>query len=192
VSSKRQIPLALTSLRAFLAPVVVVLALGYPSQAGFALCLTAAFVSDIFDGVVARRLNVVTANLRRMDSIVDTAFYGCVAFAVLHLYPSVVAQHRVALIVLVALEIARYVFDFRKFGREASYHMWSSKLWGIALFAGMFSLLALGRAGIMFAAAIYVGIIADIEGLAISVLLSEWRADVATFVHAYRGRVADT
>lgn len=182
------IPVALTSLRALLAPVVVALALGYPSRIAFAFCLTAAFLTDIFDGIIARRLRVVTANLRRLDSIVDTAFYGCAAFAVWHLYPSVVVRYRVALILLAALELARYVFDLRKFGREASYHMWSSKLWGIALFAGTFSLLALGRSGIAVAAAIYIGIIADIEGLVISRLLAEWKADVPTFVHAYRGR----
>jgi phosphatidylglycerophosphate synthase len=187
----RQTPLALTSLRALLAPVVVGLALSYPSHVAFAVCLMIAFLSDIFDGVIARRLNVVTAKLRRLDSIVDTAFYGCAAIAVWHLYPSVILQYRVALIVLAALEITRYVVDLRKFGREASYHMWSSKLWGIALFAGMFSLLALGRGGITVAAAIYVGIIADIEGLVISSLLAEWKADVPTFIHACRGRLAD-
>jgi hypothetical protein len=32
----------------------------------------------------------------------------------------------------------------QKFGRKASYHTWSSKLWGIALCIGFFALLALG------------------------------------------------
>jgi hypothetical protein len=44
-----------------------------------------------------------------------------------------------------------------KFGREASYHMWSSKLWGIVLFAAFFSLLALGSDNRLVDAAIYLG-----------------------------------
>lgn len=150
------------------------------------MCLVVAFVSDIFDGILARRLNVATPNLRRLDSITDTIFYLCTAFAVWHLYPGVISQYAVALVVLLCLEVVRYVFDIRKFGREASYHMWSSKLWGIALFAGIFSLLVLGSAGFAVAAAIYVGIFADIEGLAISVVMDEWQPDIPTLMHARR------
>lgn len=89
--------------------------------------------------------------------------------------------------VVVALQVARYAYDLRKFGREASYHMWSSKLWGIALFAGFFSLLALGQPGWPVAAAIWVGAVADLEGLAISAVL-RWTHDVPSFVHAWRVR----
>jgi CDP-diacylglycerol--glycerol-3-phosphate 3-phosphatidyltransferase len=66
--------------------------------------------------------------------------------------------------------------------------MWSSKLWGIFLFVGFFSLLALDTPGLPVTLAIYVGIIADIEGLAISLILPEWKTDVPTFFHALRIR----
>jgi len=184
------VPLALTVVRALLAPVVVLLAIFHPSRPAFGACLIAAFVSDIFDGILARRMNVVTPILRRLDSITDTIFYLCTAFAVWHLYPSVILQHMVALVALAGLEVVRYIFDLRKFGREASYHMWSSKLWGIALFVGIFSLLALGSSGVAVSAAIYLGIVADIEGLTISVIINEWESDIPTFLHAYRRRSA--
>jgi len=73
-------------------------------------------------------MNVATPNLRRLDSVTDTAFYVCTAFAIWYLYPGVISQHVVSLAALVSLEAVRYIFDFRKFGREASYYMWSSKL----------------------------------------------------------------
>lgn len=184
------VPLALTAVRALLAPVVVLLAIFHPSRSAFGACLIAAFVSDVFDGILARRMNVATPILRRLDSITDTIFYLCTAFAVWHLYPSVILQHMVALVALAGLEVVRYIFDLRKFGREASYHMWSSKLWGIALFVGIFSLLALGSSGVAVSAAIYLGIVADIEGLTISVIINEWESDIPTFLHAYRRRSA--
>jgi len=150
----------------------------------FGACLGAAVVSDYFDGVIARRLRVATAGLRRLDSIVDTVFYGTATFAAWSLYPAVIHRHAVLLIILVALEFARYVFDLIKFGREASYHMYSSKMWGLMLFIAFFSLLVYGYSGLLFAAAIIIGIVADLEGVAISVVLPVWTHDVPTLFKA--------
>lgn len=188
MSSATGIPLLLTASRALLAPVVVLLALYDPSRAAFGICLIVAFLSDVFDGILARRLNVATPLLRRLDSIADSLFYVAALFAAWRLYPDEIRRHGPALAVLVALELVRYAFDLVKFRREAAYHMWSSKLWGISLFIGFFSLLALGRGGAPVAMVIYLGVVADIEGLAISIILREWQSDVPTFVHALRIR----
>lgn len=191
MSAFRHVPLALTALRALLAPVMVALAVAWPDHLAFGVCLVVAFLSDVFDGIVARRLGIATPNLRRLDSIADSLFYLAALFAAWHLQPQALLEHRAALILLVLLEVSRYAFDLRKFGREASYHMWSSKLWGLALFAGFFSLLAQGRSGWAVSAAVWLGIVADLEGLAISVLLTRWVNDVPSIVHAYRLRQAD-
>ena len=188
--SVNAIPLLLSALRALLGPVVLLAACFYPSRFLFGSCLVVAFVSDILDGVIARRLNIATANLRRLDSIADSIFYLSAALAAWLLYPALIRQHVVALAVLVALELTRYAFDFLKFRREASYHMWSSKAWGILLFVGCYSLLALGLGGALVALPIYGGIVADLEGLAISVVLPTWRADVPSLLHALRYRAA--
>jgi hypothetical protein len=169
------LPLALTGLRAALAPVMVLLALAWPAPGAFTACLVAAFLSDVLDGVIARRLGVATPALRRLDSIADSIFYLGALFAAWHLHAS-------------ALRDQRYAFDLRKFGKEASYHMWSSKLWGVALFAGFVALLAFGEERWFVPAAIWIGIAADLEGLAISGTLREWRNDVPTLWHARRLR----
>jgi CDP-diacylglycerol--glycerol-3-phosphate 3-phosphatidyltransferase len=69
--------------------------------------------------------------------------------------------------------------------------MWSSKLWGLLLFAGMWSLLVRRAGGWPVSLAIGWGILCDLEGLAISVALRRWRADVPTLLHALRLRRAD-
>jgi CDP-diacylglycerol--glycerol-3-phosphate 3-phosphatidyltransferase len=186
-----RIPLALTLLRAALGPVVVVLALTHPDEALFAICLILAFLSDYFDGVVARYLGIATANLRRLDSIADSIFYVAALLAAWHLHSELLLPYLPSLGALLALEAARYAFDYRKFGKEASYHMWSSKLWGIALFTGFFALLVCGVAGWPVSLAIYIGFLADFEGLAISLVLRRWRADVPTIFHAIRLRAAE-
>jgi phosphatidylglycerophosphate synthase len=179
-----RLPIALTALRAALGPVVVLMALVWPNAAAFAVCLTLAFLSDYLDGVIARRLGIATVPLRRLDSIADTVFYVSALFAAWYLRSDVLQPHVPALLVLAALEVARYGYDFLKFGREASYHMWSSKLWGITLVVAFFALLVFGRAGWPVSLAIYVGIAADLEGLAISSVLRESRTDVRTIFHA--------
>lgn len=183
-----RVPLALTGLRIALAPVMVLLAVYGPSATGFGFCLSIAFLSDVFDGIVARRLKVATPNLRRLDSVADTLFYLAAVFAVWHLHPAVITERLLSLGVLAALELLRYGVDFARFGREASYHMWSSKLWGILLFVAFFSVLVLDASGVPVSLAVYVGILVDLEGLAISMVLPEWRADVPTLVHALRLR----
>jgi phosphatidylglycerophosphate synthase len=186
----KSVPIMLTGLRALLAPVVVLLSLYSPVPLWFAVCLIVAFLSDIFDGVVARRLGVATEKLRRLDSVADTLFYAGCVFAAWHLYPAAVARHAGSLIVLGALEAIRYGLDFWKFRREASYHMWSSKVWGIALFVGFFGLLVMGSSGAVLSCAIYLGIVADVEGLLISLVLRRSQADVPTILHALRLRRA--
>lgn len=186
----RTLPLLLTLSRAALAPVVVLLAILHPSRTGFGLCLVAAFLSDVFDGILARRLGVATPALRRLDSVVDSIFYVAATFAAWHLYPAAITHRLAPLGTLVFLEITRYAVDAVKFRREASYHMWSSKLWGVALFLAFYSLLALGSDGIFLSAAVFLGIAADLEGLAISLVLRDWKSDVPTLFHAIRLRTA--
>jgi hypothetical protein len=54
------------------------------------------------------------------------------------------------------------------------------------LFVGFFSLLVLGRGGLFVAVPIVVGILVDLEGLAVSFVLKEWKSDVPSIVHASR------
>lgn len=188
----RLLPVSLTALRGALAPVLLLIAHRGGSHAAFGLCLAAAFLSDVFDGIVARRLGVATPGLRRLDSAVDTLFYLSALYCVWHLHPEAILSRRTPLLTLAMLEAARYGFDWLKFRREASYHMWSSKLWGIALFIAFLNLLAFGADNAATGIAIYLGIMADLEGLAISIVLDRWQADVPTLVHGVLRRSATT
>ncbi|HXT32481.1 MAG TPA: CDP-alcohol phosphatidyltransferase family protein, partial [Vicinamibacterales bacterium] len=68
-------PELLIAFRAGCAPLIFVLAcFGFPGPL-LAAVLGAAFLSDVFDGVIARRLGIATAGIRRADTLVDTFFY---------------------------------------------------------------------------------------------------------------------
>jgi len=180
--------LALTALRLVLGPVLVLMASRGIAGAPAGLVCLAAFGSDYFDGVLARRLSVDRAAVRRFDSATDTVFFVCAAWAAWLLRADLLRSYLPLVWIIVALEIARHVFDFAKFRREAAYHAWSAKAWGLVLFAALVVLLGWGRAWPLVPVALALGVVAELEGLAISAVLPVWTHDVKSVWHAWRIR----
>jgi phosphatidylserine synthase len=180
--------LALTGLRLALGPVLVWMALRGTAGALAVLVCLAALGSDFFDGVLARRFAVERPGVRRFDSATDTLFFVCAAWAAWILHADLLRPYLPLVWAVVALEVARYVFDFAKFRREAAYHAWSAKGWGLTLSAALIVLLGWGRAWPLVPLALALGIVADLEGLAISAVLPVWTHDVRSVWHAWRIR----
>jgi len=180
--------MGLTVLRLLLAPVLVWLV--YASARGivFASVVLVAFVSDYFDGVIARKLGVASAELRHFDSRADLVFYATAAWAVWRLHPDVVRSVAIPALVVVGLDVVRHVFDFAKFGRDVAYHAWSSKVWGLSLALALVLLMGFGVSQPFIGITVILGLIAQIEGLLISVALPVWTHDVPTLIHALRIR----
>jgi CDP-diacylglycerol--glycerol-3-phosphate 3-phosphatidyltransferase len=182
--------LALTALRLALGPVLIWMALrGVAGVPAVLICLVA-FASDYFDGVLARRFGVDTPAVRRFDSATDTVFFLSAAWGAWLLHADLLRPWLWMALAVVALEIARYAFDLAKFRREAAYHAWSAKAWGLSLFAALVAMFGFGSATPLVPLALALGIVADAEGLAISVVLPVWTHDVKSIVHALRIRAA--
>jgi len=189
--------MGLTVLRLLLAPVLVWLVYASAPGVVFASVVLIAFVSDYFDGVIARRLGVASPELRHFDSRADLVFYATAAWAVWRLHPDVVRSVAVPGLVVVGLDVVRHIFDFAKFGRDVAYHAWSSKAWGLSLALALVLLMGFGVSQPFGGITVILGLIAQIEGLLISVALPVWTHDVPTLIHALRirntptGRIAD-
>lgn len=182
-----RLALSLTLFRLALAPALVVLAQTGASGVVLALALVAGFLSDILDGVVARRAGAVTPLLRRLDSTVDTVFYLGVAYATWRRHPAELRALAVPILIVIGAEALNYAAAYARFRREASYHARSARLWGLLLFLALFVLLATGRATLL-PVALVVGMIAQAEALAITFVLPEWRHDVPSVWNARRIR----
>lgn len=181
------VALALTLLRLALAPVLVVMLWARFPGWTFAAVLVLGFVSDVYDGVVARRFHAATPFLRRLDSAVDIVFYLAVAYATWRLHPDALRAVKWWVLSIIAGEAGNHVVALKKFGREPSYHAWTAKLWGLLLFLSLLLLLATGS-GAMLPFAIAAGLLAQLEVLAITAVLPEWRHDVKSLWHARRER----
>ena len=179
--------MALTLLRLLLAPAVVVATRARRGGSVVAVMLVIGFLSDVFDGVVARRTGTATPMLRRLDSAVDTVFYLAIAVAAWLLHRDEI-QPLLALIVLViATELGTNLLCLLRFRREASYHAWSARLFGAALFAALLALFAAGTPTLVVPALV-VGLLSHAENAAITLALPEWRHDVRSVFAAWKIR----
>jgi CDP-diacylglycerol--glycerol-3-phosphate 3-phosphatidyltransferase len=184
--------MGLTVLRLLLAPVLVWLVYAGAPGLVFAGVVLVAFVSDYFDGVIARKLGVASPELRHFDSRADLVFYATAAWAVWRLHPDVVRSVAVPGLVVVGLDVVRHIFDFAKFGRDVAYHAWSSKVWGLSLALALVLLMGFGVSQPFVGITVILGLIAQIEGLLISVALPVWTHDVPTLIHGLRIRNTPT
>lgn len=178
---REQIPWGMAAGRALLGPVLIVGERCGWSGLGLAALVVTALVSDIFDGVLARRWRCDTPGVRLFDSMADTVFYGCTAVALWIGQPQLLRANAVLLGVLLALEAVRWGVDFAKFGKPASYHSHLAKAWGLVMATAVVVAVAAPgwrSASMLLAGSLSLGIACDLQGLAMSVVLPVWRKDV--------------
>lgn len=181
----RMIPWSLTGLRAVLGPAVICVAwLVKAPQFWLGTFILVGFLTDVYDGVLARRWGTATAGLRIADSATDVAFYLFLLAAAVIRHGTVLRERLWWIGVVLLLEGAHFAFSIVKYGRMASYHSYASKAWGFLLALATVALLCFDRAFWLMTLALGWGILCEIEGFAISILLPEWTHDVKTLHHA--------
>jgi len=184
------LPWALIILRVLLCPLIVLGASRSWSGTWLAAIVLAALLSDAYDGILARRWAGETPTLRVSDSIADTIFYLGVVWALWLRDPQVLRGNWIFFAALFALEGFRYVFDLFKYRRTASYHSYLAKFWGLLIAVTMVGVFAFNGFKPLVRAALIVGIIVNLEGVAMSLLLPRWKNDVKTLERAWQLRKA--
>ncbi len=184
----QQMPMALVASRFLAGPALLWAALTRQSSAGLIGILIYVFLADVFDGVIARRLQIVTEVLRVADSWADTSFYFCVAVAAWWLHRALLVPFFAPLMAVLALVAINWALAMAKFHRAMSFHAYSSKLWGLSLFAASVALLGFSTTGVWLWAAVVVGILGHLEGMAMILILPRWAHDVSGIPHALRLR----
>jgi CDP-diacylglycerol--glycerol-3-phosphate 3-phosphatidyltransferase len=150
--------------------------------AGFVI----AFLTDVYDGKIARRLGVATPALRTADSWVDTWFYFWVVICISMTHPDTLKRFAVPIGILLALQISEWVYGRYKFGRLTGYHAYMAKAWGVSLFAAICSVMILNYDGLIWRASIIIGWISSIENWLLTLTLSAWVTDVKSIFHVWR------
>src|SRR5579875_1872871 len=134
------------------------------------LVLTA-LLSDIFDGVLARKWKCDTAALRRFDSIADIIFYAGSAIALWMRHPVVVRGLAVPTAIVITLELLGIAVACVKFGKPPSYHSYLAKLWGLTLASALVAAFETRSPALWSAGALALGALANLEGIAMSLIM---------------------
>jgi phosphatidylglycerophosphate synthase len=154
----------------------------------FVLAYSLAFFSDIFDGIIARRLQMSTARLRIADSIADTLLYLGLAFCTWWTHPEVVLACRVPLLLTIGGIALWMLVNMLKYGKFASYHTYSAKFWGLSLFAATIGIYTGWQSVLLLNLACCCGLVNIGEEILMTIILPSWQHDVLSFVHAWRLR----
>jgi CDP-diacylglycerol--glycerol-3-phosphate 3-phosphatidyltransferase len=182
----RQIPNLVSAVRILIAPLLFVLAF-LQLEYWFLAALAFSGMTDLLDGYLARRLNLISPLGARLDSWGDFTIYTTMAACAWILWPGLTQQ--------MLLPYALILFSFLlpawvglvKFGKLTGYHTWSVKVAVLATYAGYFALYT-GIAQWPFVVASWLCVIAGSEEILITLLLRRAHTDVRSLLAAWRLR----
>ncbi len=179
----KQIPFLLILFRLFVAPVMLVVAYFQITGAGIILAslLIAGILSDVFDGIIARRLNISTDSLRKWDSHVDTVFLISTIISAWLMFPVVVMNKQWYILSIVAFELLAYLICFLRFRKLPSNHSYSSKLFAVFITVCLATLFISNDWGVMFYIMYLFGVLAYLDNFLILLLLKEYKVDTKGF-----------
>jgi phosphatidylglycerophosphate synthase len=171
------IPSMLVGLRFAIAPLLLLDALDRQTGNWFILGYVIAVLSDIFDGIIARRLGVSTVKLRQADGWADMVLYGCIALSIWFVYPQVFIDFKVPLLLSVFAQVCLDVISLIKFQKLPSFHGYTAKAWGLGLLVATIGLFGFNYTNTLWLA-ISLCWINSVEEIIMTLILPEWQCDV--------------
>ncbi len=186
----KTVPYILIAVRFILAPVIMALAYLQGEESRF-LILTLMYtglLTDIFDGIIARKVGVSSEQLRRLDSQTDLVFWLSLGFASYFMAPELITNEWPGILLIFGMEALCYLVSFLKFGKETCTHAFLSKMWGLSLLIAFTYLIGFQQAGWAFYLTVALGFISHIDVILIVLLLPKWQYDVPSSYHAWKIR----
>ncbi len=186
--SFKLIPSSLILFRFLISPFLLWDAWDGKTSVWFIVGFVLAFLSDILDGIIARRLGVSTAKLRQADSWADVCLFSSIFISAWLGYQDILMAYPAPLLMVVVAQLIWWVVNLVKYGKPASYHTYSAKLWGITLFIAIISFFGFDYAGITLWLTCIVGTIHSLEEILMTLILPVWTHDVLSIFHAFKLR----
>jgi CDP-diacylglycerol--glycerol-3-phosphate 3-phosphatidyltransferase len=175
---KRHLPFALTSLRLLLGPIALACALTNVPRWIYLPILITATLSDIYDGVLARRFGVATPALRRYDSITDIIYYLFILAVAWILCRPVIAGNLWLIALMLLSEAGSISICLIRFGKFPATHSLLAKFYGLCLLAALIALLVFNAGSWVVIALAMVALVTNSEIIAIHLLMGSPPVDV--------------
>lgn len=174
--SRLTLPNLLTGFRFVAAPGLLWLAWHHHGIAFMGL-LALAFLTDLLDGLAARLTGQVSQFGATLDSWADVITYLTIAVGGWWLWPDVIRRELVFVGLIIISCLLPALAGFSKFGRFTSYHTWGVKIAAAAIGVSLY-ILFFGGPAWPFRWAAVIGILAAMEEIALTLLLSEPESNV--------------
>lgn len=186
----KTIPYLLIATRFCLAPVILLLAYFKGAESRFLILFLMYFglLTDIFDGIIARKVGVSSEKLRRLDSQTDLIFWLSLGFASYFLNAELIKNEWKGVALIFVMEVLCYIISWLKFGKETCTHAFLSKMWGLSLLVAFTYLIGFQQAGWAFYITVILGFISHIDVILIILILPKWQYDVPSSYHAWKIR----
>ncbi len=179
-----KIPNLVSSIRILIAPVLFMFAfLGM--EYWFLGALVFSGFTDVLDGFLARKLNLITPLGAHLDSWGDFTIYSTMAICAWILWPEITQRELVYYALLLFSFLLPTLVGLVKFGKLTGYHTWSVKIAVFVTFVGYIALYA-EIANWPFMLASFLAVYAGIEEILITFILREERTDVRSIIAALR------
>ncbi len=150
------------------------------------ILLIATEMTDILDGYLARRFNLVSELGAQLDSWGDFLVYITMAIAAWLLWPDILLREKTYVIVIISCFTLPVLVGLIKFRTWTSYHTTSAKLAVVLTIVGYF-LLFTGLLDWPYKVAVVFCLYAAIEQILITLLCNEERVvDVKSIWHAMK------
>jgi CDP-diacylglycerol--glycerol-3-phosphate 3-phosphatidyltransferase len=142
-------------------------------RTAFIVMYIAIGITDVLDGLIARKLGCESDFGAKLDSIADFIFYSIFVFIFLRLYSSTLElPHQVALIVIIAIRLINMLLTKSKYKRVVFIHTLANKASGVIIYLMPLALLFILHDFVLWTILIIVSI-AAIEELLITVKYTE-------------------
>ena len=180
----KQVPFLLIISRLIFGFVVIGLALVMPQhyKIWIVTLLFLGLLSDVFDGIIARKLGIATEKLRIWDSNVDMIFWLCVVGSIFYLNFTFIKENYILILIIFCLEAIAYLISFVKFKRTIATHSILAKFWTLTLLGFLIDLALHGTSHWWFYICIGLGIISRLEIILIILKLNKWTTDVPSIL----------
>ncbi len=179
----KQLPYALIYCRLAITAYFVLTSICKPLQNPIiiSVLLIVAILTDIFDGILARKFKCDSIHLRQLDSKVDIVFWLALMYVLLVVRANFMHDHAIELFILLTSEVLIQLFGYFKFNSSLALHTYAAKIWALLLTITVLQLLLGSTNQILFYIMFIWGMIAQTEVILIVFKMKEFKVDVRSF-----------
>lgn len=147
-----------------------------------------AVLSDVFDGVIARRLNIANPEMRQLDTKIDTVFwFSCLWYLCLQ-HATFITSHGWQVIILVMTELFIIILGQLKFQKRISFHTYLAKAWTLTILWFFIEVVLINKSGYSFQIVFWYGLLVQMEIFLIALILEDYRTDISGIWQVLKSR----